>query len=290
MVLWCVWGALTVQGQEQEEEQEGGVTAAEVDLLRQELAGALAENQRLAQELEGAEERARRRFQKEVVRQKVAGLEAQLLEQEEKVQAAEFRVTQLLEEQGSEPSESPAHPTQDLAGALAEARTLADEARAAEASLKLELEECRSALTRPKESMTLEMPPTWSEPQESPRREPSPGDEEAVQAVLDWAKAWSAQDVEAYLGSYSRLFAPENGATRPVWQAQRERRLRGPEFIEVALSELELRVDPSNQAILRFRQNYRSNTFRDEVQKVLVLVVEDGAWKIVRERSGLIEP
>ena len=98
-----------------------------------------------------------------------------------------------------------------------------------------------------------------------------------------WAAAWSAQEVDDYLAFYSRGFAPENGLSREEWETQRRDRLMRPSFIIVELSELRADLDDSAAPSVTFTQLYRSNTFTDTVRKTLVLIREDGGWKIARE-------
>ncbi len=114
--------------------------------------------------------------------------------------------------------------------------------------------------------------------------EPDPIDLAA--RVRQWAEAWSSQTVDDYLSYYATSFRPASGASRSDWAAQRQQRLTSPEFIEVELEDLEARIDGSDRARVRFLQSYRSNTFNDQVRKVLTLILEDGQWKIWREVSS----
>lgn len=102
------------------------------------------------------------------------------------------------------------------------------------------------------------------------------------QAVLNWARAWSAQDLPGYFFAYSRNFVPEGGLSRAAWETQRRDRISRPRRIAVGVSNL--RVEPTaNGARATFLQAFESDTFSDTVTKVLELVREDGGWKIVRE-------
>lgn len=99
-----------------------------------------------------------------------------------------------------------------------------------------------------------------------------------------WSAAWSAQDIEAYLGIYGSDFVPETG-DRSQWETQRRRKLTDPEFIKVTLSNIQLISEQGERVEVRFTQHYSSNRFRDKVDKILTLAVENGQLVIVRERA-----
>lgn len=107
---------------------------------------------------------------------------------------------------------------------------------------------------------------------------------EAIEAtVRAWAQAWSRQDVPAYLAFYGQGFTPPRGQDRAAWEAERTRRLQGPSRILVEVSDLRVEVR-GDKAQARFRQRYESDHLKGTYSKVLDLALEDGAWKIVRER------
>ncbi len=105
------------------------------------------------------------------------------------------------------------------------------------------------------------------------------------QAVRDWAAAWSAQDVAAYLNAYADDFLPPDDMTRDEWRAQRRERLSAPAFIEVDIDDLRVSTQNAEQAKARFRQTYRSDTYGDEVMKTLLLKRVDERWLITEEHS-----
>ena len=102
-------------------------------------------------------------------------------------------------------------------------------------------------------------------------------------AIRGWATAWANQDVEAYLGSYSRDFQPTGGLSREAWEAKRRERLTAPTSIEVELSEIDVRIGENDHVTATFVQQYRSDRYRDAVKKNLELVREQGQWKILKE-------
>lgn len=102
-------------------------------------------------------------------------------------------------------------------------------------------------------------------------------------AVKSWAAAWSDQDVPAYLDHYATGFVPADGLSRSQWSAQRRLRLTTPASIRVAVTRLEITRVSAREARVTLLQTYRSDGYADTVDKVLELVLENGAWKIRRE-------
>jgi tetratricopeptide (TPR) repeat protein len=138
-------------------------------------------------------------------------------------------------------------------------------------------------------SKTAGVPPAAkAEPQpvkKAPTSRPATDDAKATveQAVRAWAKAWSSQDVEAYLGTYAKDYAPE-GMERSAWESLRRDRISKPAQIKVEVDELEIAQD-GNKASASFLQHYQSDRYRDSGRKTLSLErQQDGAWKITAER------
>ncbi len=108
---------------------------------------------------------------------------------------------------------------------------------------------------------------------------------EAEALVREWARAWSAQNVEAYLAFYASDFVPEAGMTLSGWRLQRRRRLTTPASIRVGVARLEVTLLSGKEARVSLLQTYRSDGYADTVDKVLELTREDGVWKILREHA-----
>ncbi|HSH08690.1 MAG TPA: FimV/HubP family polar landmark protein, partial [Burkholderiales bacterium] len=106
------------------------------------------------------------------------------------------------------------------------------------------------------------------------------------ETVGAWAKAWSARDVEGYLGFYSPAFKPADGQSRSAWAKLRRVRVAGPRFIEVTISNIEVLQRDDRRAAATFEQQYRSDRFQDRVTKTLEFAREGARWLIVEERSG----
>ena len=112
---------------------------------------------------------------------------------------------------------------------------------------------------------------------------------EVLAVLKQWAQAWSDQDVERYLDTYSADFRPEGGVSRANWESLRRDRVARPSMIRVdvirpELSQIGGALDQSGDRVrLSFRQEYESNSFADVVTKVLEMKKEADGWKITRE-------
>ena len=115
--------------------------------------------------------------------------------------------------------------------------------------------------------------------------ESQPDLESVAPFVEAWRSAWQEQRVDDYLAAYSKDFRSADGTPRQRWAEQRRPRITGPEFIRVTLAYLDEPQVSGDKASIRFLQSYESNTFQDRVSKLLVLVWEDGGWKILEERA-----
>ncbi|MES1925072.1 tetratricopeptide repeat protein [Salinisphaera sp. T31B1] len=101
-------------------------------------------------------------------------------------------------------------------------------------------------------------------------------------ALQRWASAWSAQNVDAYLAMYSDRFVPDDGASRSAWASERRQRLTAPSRIQVTLDDIRVETR-GDQALVRFDQRYRSNTYQDHEVKALLMRRSDDGWRILRE-------
>lgn len=108
---------------------------------------------------------------------------------------------------------------------------------------------------------------------------------DVLKSVQGWAAAWSAKNARDYLAAYAADFKPD-GMSRDAWEKQRLDRISKPKVIVVALSDINVSVQDDGHATASFTQNYRSDNYRDQVEKTLQLVKQSGHWLIVEERAG----
>ncbi len=104
-------------------------------------------------------------------------------------------------------------------------------------------------------------------------------------AVAEWAKAWSAKDVQGYLGYYAPDFELPGGETRAAWEKQRAERIERPKSIEVEAKVLSAQVS-GNEATVKIRQSYKSDALKSHTTKTLKLEKSGERWLIKQERTG----
>jgi Flp pilus assembly protein TadD len=124
-------------------------------------------------------------------------------------------------------------------------------------------------------------PPTPQPPAAKPTAEPR----DVLEAVTAWAKAWSHQDVDAYLAAYAKDFRTPKGQPRSAWEKLRRERLTAPKSISVDIDVGRV-VDKGDGTVsVTFRQDYRSDAFSGSATKTLLLAKSgDGRWRIVQEQ------
>lgn len=109
----------------------------------------------------------------------------------------------------------------------------------------------------------------------------------AIEFVQAWAEAWSAQDLQKYVGFYDSGYTPSLNLTHQQWLNQRKVRLTNKRFIEVKVSDFRVETEVNGFSVT-FTQHYRSNTLDDTIRKKLVFMVPTGGdWskaKVVQER------
>ncbi|MBK6630095.1 MAG: TolC family outer membrane protein [Betaproteobacteria bacterium] len=113
-----------------------------------------------------------------------------------------------------------------------------------------------------------------------------PGPERAVaEALQAWSKAWSGRNVQAYLDAYAPAFAPSDGGTRDTWAEKRKAALSRAKDISLDIRDIKLVVKDAKHASTVFKQAYRSEQYKDVVQKTLDWELIDGRWLIARETT-----
>jgi Flp pilus assembly protein TadD/ketosteroid isomerase-like protein len=110
-------------------------------------------------------------------------------------------------------------------------------------------------------------------------------EKEVAAAVRKWAKAWSDQDINTYIGSYSKDYKGASKQSRKAWEQERRDRIVGKPNISVKLENLDVSVD-ANKAVAKFRQDYRGGSLEVTSRKTLELVKAGERWVIVRESTG----
>jgi len=100
--------------------------------------------------------------------------------------------------------------------------------------------------------------------------------------IRAWAAAWSAKDVDAYLGFYAPNFVPPERRQRGQWERERRTRILKNGAIEVRVGQFDIRVAGAH-AVARFQQEYRAPTLAVSGAKELRLSYTLGRWRIIKE-------
>ena len=124
----------------------------------------------------------------------------------------------------------------------------------------------------------VEAPKAASKPVAADGKDPA-------QVAADWAAAWARKDVTAYLSHYARDFKTPGGMSRAEWEEERRGRIKKPAPIEVSLDDVRVSVQ-GDTATVRFRQRYKSGSFKATTGKTLGMVQRDGQWLIQQESVG----
>lgn len=97
-----------------------------------------------------------------------------------------------------------------------------------------------------------------------------------------WRNAWEARDFDSYIAMYADSFEPQRFPDRDIWMQDRKAKLENAGALEIMLENIriEAKVD---DAIVRFKQIYKSAKFSDTVNKVLHLRNIEGKWLITKE-------
>jgi tetratricopeptide (TPR) repeat protein len=122
-----------------------------------------------------------------------------------------------------------------------------------------------------------------SVPAASPASDARQADRAAIdKAVQDWAKAWSAKNMDRYYAAYANNFTPANRVSRAQWENDRRIRIVSKKSISVEVREMQIGLQ-GETASVRFQQLYSSDNLKGSSRKTLEMVRQGNRWLIVRE-------
>lgn len=103
-------------------------------------------------------------------------------------------------------------------------------------------------------------------------------------AVESWRRAWSEQNVEAYLASYADSFDPADGRSLASWKEFRRARVSAPKGITLNLNDPKVEIVDDSNAKVSFKQYYKADS-RSAIHtnKTLVLKKVGSTWLINEE-------
>ncbi|MDX9995750.1 MAG: tetratricopeptide repeat protein [Rhodocyclaceae bacterium] len=195
-------------------------------------------------------------------------------------------ISDLVGSNGKPAAAPPVKPQAPIAVAKVDPRPAGPATAAPPATVPAKLPAAPPAVV-PKTPETKSEPP---KPAATATPAPSPvgrtPDTEIAAAVDGWLAAWSGKNVKAYLSHYAADFQLPGGKTRKAWENERTSRIDKPGKIEVGRDKLSITAEGPDKATVRFRQHYRSASFKSSSGKTLVLIRRDGRWLIQQERVG----
>ncbi len=136
----------------------------------------------------------------------------------------------------------------------------------------------------PVEMVKLEPPA----PPQAPAAQPPQGSaENSIDVVLtqflDWLESWQKKQMDAYFSFYSNQFMGD-GVPYKDWQKDRSQFLKQNNGIVVEVNDVIIQ-EKGDTIEMTFIESFKSDSFSDIRQKVLIWKKEGGEWKIVRESS-----
>lgn len=109
---------------------------------------------------------------------------------------------------------------------------------------------------------------------------------DVVRALNAWARAWSAGDSKAYLSFYAPSFKVPGGQNRSAWEHARRERIGKGRKISVVIQNPKVTFARPEEAVVTFRQSYRSDSLKTSGMKRMTLVRLNGRWLIQQEDIG----
>lgn len=150
------------------------------------------------------------------------------------------------------------------------------------------LNTANNSTSKPSKPVVTATSPANNLPSNPPEADKNSNDIKQVEGfVYAWAKAWSSQNINDYLNSYSKDYVPPSGGSHKAWEEDRKAKILGKSKISVTLSGLNTSLsDNGNSATIKFRQNYSAGALQTSTKKTLQLRKNNGRWMIVKEFSG----
>lgn len=114
------------------------------------------------------------------------------------------------------------------------------------------------------------------------KKKSAPKNQDIQDMVNGWAKAWSSKDIKVYGGYYAKNFRSQGGADLDAWLKYKQGINRRYKYIRVTVRSLSISRGKT-RSVATFVQKYESSAFKTTGSKKLILIRENGQWKIYRE-------
>jgi murein L,D-transpeptidase YafK len=232
-------------------------------------AGLQAEAARAEAEARAAQARAAAEVQAQAAQVQAAAEAQAQARAEAEAQAAQVQAAAEAQAQAQAEAEAEAQAAQARAEAEAEAQARAAAEAAGRDQARLEAE------TRALEAARIRA--------EARAAEEARIKQELTTLVRNWAAAWSRRDAGAYLAFYHPdFYFDDKDLDLAGFINYRRPLIEEASVIEVKVSNFDVRLDGETVRVI-FRQDYRSDHYRDRGRKTLTLKRDAGLWKIVAE-------
>ena len=102
---------------------------------------------------------------------------------------------------------------------------------------------------------------------------------------MAWKTAWENTatkigDIDAYMKFYSEDFQAK-GYTKKSWRRNKALKNKRKAWIKVEIANIRIAGErPDGPLNVTFSQKYRSSNYQDQTEKTLVVLRENGGWKI----------
>jgi len=97
-----------------------------------------------------------------------------------------------------------------------------------------------------------------------------------------WKNAWEGKDLEKYIGLYDRTFRSQ-GMDLKAWRRYKSGLNRKYGSVKIRISEVKIVKDSGSNLKVRFKQEYKADTYHDSGFKNLSLLKRGKQWKIKKE-------
>ncbi|MFB9887488.1 L,D-transpeptidase family protein [Balneatrix alpica] len=104
------------------------------------------------------------------------------------------------------------------------------------------------------------------------------------QFVNSWLSSWNAGNVDAYVGHYGNDFTDERGRDLLAWTLYKKGIFQERPNQRITIENLQISPIQGNQYQIRFKQDYRSQSYADLGMKTLIIRGCPGEYQIMAER------
>jgi murein L,D-transpeptidase YafK len=106
---------------------------------------------------------------------------------------------------------------------------------------------------------------------------------EQIDALLaSWKKAWEQKRLDQYISFYATGFSSQ-GMNLKKWKLHKQKLNKKYRIIEVDITDVRIEQASDREAMVTFKQTYRTEDYRDVGLKNLLLVKKNKQWKIKEE-------